>query len=110
MHNSLQSRRDIRCVCEIAGGSSLRMAVIVSADVDSLKGAPAGQHLVEDRSEREDVGAMIDGLAAHLLGRHVAGCAHHHAGIGPWVSSRRVAVGFRTEFAASASPDRSRGS
>ena len=41
--------------------------------------AAAGEHLVEHDAEREDVGAVIDGLAAHLLGRHVAHRAEHRA-------------------------------
>ena len=41
----------------------------------ALKRALAGEHLVQHRAEREDVGAVIDRLAAHLLGRHVAGRA-----------------------------------
>ena len=42
--------------------------------------AAAGEHLVEDAAERKDVAAMVDRLAAHLLGRHVAGRADHSSG------------------------------
>ena len=44
-----------------------------------LEGAAAADHLVEDGAQRELVGAMVDGLAARLLGRHVARRAHDHA-------------------------------
>ena len=36
----------------------------------------AGQHVVEDKAERVDVGAVIDSLALRLLGRHVLERAH----------------------------------
>ncbi len=42
----------------------------------------AGDHLVEDRAEGEDIGAVVDGLTANLLGRHVAQRAHGHTGLG----------------------------
>ena len=42
-----------------SGGSSRRMAAIVSALV-SRRNALAREHLVEDRAEREDVGAVVD--------------------------------------------------
>ena len=42
----------------------------------------AAEHLVENRAEREDVRAVIGGLAPHLLGGHVPGRAHDHAGVG----------------------------
>ncbi len=38
--------------------------------------APARHRLVEDAAEREDVGAVIDGLALDLLRRHVADRSH----------------------------------
>ena len=39
----------------------------------------AGEHLVEHAAERPDVGALVDGLAARLLGTHVGGRAEDHA-------------------------------
>ena len=36
-----------------------------------LEGALPGRHLEQHRAEREDVGALVHDLAAHLLGRHV---------------------------------------
>ena len=47
-----------------------------------MKRTLAGEHLVENRPKGEDVSAMVDGLAAYLFGRHVAGRPHHQAGIG----------------------------
>ena len=37
----------------------------------------AGEHLEDDAAQREDVDAVIDGLAARLLGRHVAERSEH---------------------------------
>jgi hypothetical protein len=45
-------------------------------DAGSIECPPPGEHLVEARPEREDVGAEVDRLAADLLGRHVAGGPH----------------------------------
>ena len=50
-------------------------AVIVCTEVWTVKGPRAGEHLVEHRAEREDVGAVIHRRAEDLLGRHVAGRA-----------------------------------
>ena len=36
-------------------------------------------HFVEHQTEAPDVGAVIHGLAAGLLRRHVGGCSHHDA-------------------------------
>ena len=46
----------------------------------TVKGAATRQHFVEHRTEREDVGAVVDRLAAHLLGRHVADRPKHGSG------------------------------
>ena len=42
----------------------------------------SGEHLVEHRPEREQIGAMVDLAAAQLLGRHVVQRAQHHPGHG----------------------------
>ena len=41
--------------------------------------AAAGEHVVEDQTERIDVGAVIDVLAPRLLGRHVLDRADYGA-------------------------------
>ncbi len=41
-----------------------------------------GEHLVEDRPDRKNVGPRVNGLTADLLGRHVARRADHGPGIG----------------------------
>ena len=43
---------------------------------------PAGEHLVEQDAEGPDVGALVDGLAPGLLGRHVGGRAEDDPGGG----------------------------
>ena len=40
---------------------------------------PAGEHLVENRTKRPDVRALVDGLALGLLRRHIRGGPDHHA-------------------------------
>jgi hypothetical protein len=39
---------------------------------------PSGQHLEQDRPDREEVAAEVEALAAHLLGRHVPRRPHQH--------------------------------
>ncbi len=68
-------------------------------------------HLEQNATERKDVRARIDGLAAQLLGRHVAERADHRAGIGLEPARRRDVrlVALREQRDRSA-PGRSRGS
>ena len=57
------------------------------------EGTLAGGHLVEHQAEGEDVGARVQRLAAHLLGRHVSCRAQLHAGAGEG-GLLRVVPGF----------------
>jgi hypothetical protein len=69
------ARGKIRRVVVEDGGHGLSGGV-------ALEGALAGDHFVQDAAETEDVGAMIDGFAANLLGGHVADRAEDLSGIG----------------------------
>ena len=52
---------------------------MVSGVVSRLKRPLSRKHFVQDGAEGKNIRAWIDGVAAHLFGGHVAGCAHHHA-------------------------------
>jgi hypothetical protein len=59
-----------------------------------LEGTPPAQHLVQDRSEREQVGSLIDFAAAHLLGRKIAErAADRRIGVQRQRGSRRRLAG-----------------
>ena len=47
------------------------MLTNVSDIVSPPKGWAAGKHFIEDAAERPDVRALVDRLAARLLGAHV---------------------------------------
>ena len=64
-------------VAERSGGSSRKIADIVSAAESPVERADAREHLVEDRPEGEQVRPLVRGLALHLLGRHVPERPHH---------------------------------
>ena len=59
------------CSSTIGGGCVLRIAAIRLAWLFPLERLLPGDHLVEHRAEREDVGARVGLLALDLLRRHV---------------------------------------
>ena len=77
-HNALQRRRHTRKLCRLV----LQNRVHHLHRGLAAECLAAGQHLVKDHAEAEDIGARIHRFAAHLLGRHVARCPNHGAGIG----------------------------
>ncbi len=89
LHDALQRRRNIAIGLAEVGRILLEDGAHGVGRRLAVEGALAGEHLVENGAEGEDVGAGIDGLAANLLGRHIARGAQHHAGFGVGV----VAVG-----------------
>ena len=52
---------------------------------------PAGEAFVQHETERVEIGATVELLAADLLGRQVLGGAHHHVGAGEVVAGVRRA-------------------
>ena len=68
--------------CVSSGGSSLQDRRHRVARRVALERLLAGEQLVEDRAEGEDVRAVVDRQPADLLGRHVAHRAHDRAGLG----------------------------
>jgi hypothetical protein len=78
-HDAIESRtnrrfqvRDLRNVVLQDRGHGFSRGV-------TTKSPAPGHHLIQNGAERKHVGTRIDRLAAHLLRRHVAHCAHHHA-------------------------------
>ena len=71
--------RSITCIMSTSIGRSL------------VKGRLAGGELVEDDTERVDVGARVDGLVADLLRRHVRGRPDDLLRVGQ-ADERRVVV------------------
>ena len=95
-----------------SGGSSRRIAVIVSAAVSRWKARRPASHLVEHAPEREDVGAVIDGRrrapARATCSRRCPSPSRGRSApsvVRPSESARRP-----TRAARSAAPGRSRGS
>ena len=63
-----------------SGGSGLVQDRVHRVDAGvAAERRPAGEHLVQQDAEAEDVAAVIDLAAARLLGRHVGDGAEHHA-------------------------------
>ena len=50
-------------------------------DVVAFEQAASGEHFAEHDAEGPDVGALVDGLAAGLLGAHIGGGAEDHSGL-----------------------------
>ena len=70
----------------------------MSAADSPVERALAGEHLVENRAKRKNVGARVGGFSAHLLGRHVAHRAQHSSRFGGDLHGGRFVgqFGFRT--------------
>ena len=81
--DALVRRREVRRFLAQDRRHRLRRRVAVER-------ADAREHLVQDRSEREDVRALVRGLALDLLGRHVAERSHDDAGLGRGGGRRQV--------------------
>ena len=90
--NAPARRRQVGRLLVEDGGHRVRGRVLLERFL-------AGEQLVEDRPEREDVRAVVDGVAAHLLGGHVPGGPHDRAGL------REVGNGGHVP-ASSATPER----
>ena len=61
----------------------------------TAEGQRASSHFVQNGSEREQIGAGIEILAARLLGRHVGNCADGSAGAGQMVRLDRCLRGSK---------------
>ncbi len=58
----------------------------------ALEGAPAGEQLVQERAEGEDVAARVQGTALRLLGRHVGRCPEQEALRGHRLGGRGLGI------------------
>ena len=57
------------------------------------KGDSTGEAFVQHETERVEVGATVELLAAHLLGREVLRSSHHHVRAGEIVAGRTEPLG-----------------
>ena len=90
----------------VQSGSVFSTAASTSLTVSPSKSRRPRQHLEEHDAEGPDVGALVDRLAARLLGRHVGRGAEDQAGRGAGVGERRRLreVGGRSRAGAVAGP------
>ena len=58
---------------------ALQLGRCLDPQPDGRRGPRALGHFVENQADAPEVGAVIHGLAARLLRRHVGGRSHHHA-------------------------------
>ena len=92
LHDSFECRRDITIGFAEVGRIFLQDGAHRVGSGVAMECSLAREHLVENRTEAEDVGAWVHGNATNLLGRHVTGGAHHSARFGGMGQGRQRGV------------------
>ncbi len=82
LHNRLELRVDQQGALAQRGDGVARDRDEHGSPVRRAEGPRAGEHLVDQHAEGEDVGACVERLAHRLLGRHVLGRAQQAPRLG----------------------------